>query len=80
MTTLDGAKNDEIITVLTQITQLFPHMRMLLIIPTGIIDNSRIFRVYPKKEIFFPRFRQKKWLFCCMHEKKLYIQKSSTVT
>ena len=29
-----------------------------------------IFRVYPKKRIFFPRFRQKKWPFLCMHEKK----------
>ena len=43
-----------------QITQLFLHMRELLIIRTGIIDNSRIFRVYPKKGIFFPRFRLKK--------------------
>ena len=60
MAKLDGAKNDEKITVLMQIEQLFPHMRELLIAPTGIIDISRIFRVYPKKGIFFPRFRQKK--------------------
>ena len=52
MATLGGEKSDEKITVLTQITQLFPHMRELLMIPTGIIDSSRIFRVYPKKRIF----------------------------
>ena len=31
--------------LLIKITQLFPHMRESLIIPTGIIDNSRIFRL-----------------------------------
>ena len=45
MSTFDGAKNDEKITVLAQITQLFPHIRELLIIPTEIIDYSRIIRV-----------------------------------
>ena len=39
------------------------------IFTTGIIDNYRIFRVYSKKGIFFPRFRQKKWPFLCVHEK-----------
>ena len=68
MVTLDGAKNDEKITVLTQITQLFSHMRELSIILTGIIDSSRIFRMYPKKGIFFLRFR-KKGPSLCMHEK-----------
>ena len=70
MVTLDGAKNDEKITVLTQITQLFFHMRELLIIPIGIIDNSRIFRVYPKKGIFFQRFMQKSEHFCACVRKK----------
>ena len=65
-----AAKNVQKITVLTQITQLFPHMREVLIISTGILDNSRIFPVYPKKGIFFPRLRQKKWPFLCMHKKK----------
>ena len=30
----------------------------------GVIDNSSIFRVYPRKGISFLRFRQKKWPFC----------------
>ena len=39
-----------------------------------ITKKSRcIFRVYPKKRIFFPRFRQKKWPFLCIHKKKQII-------
>ena len=37
----------------------------------GVIDNSRIFRVYLKKGIFFSRFRQKMCPFLCMHEKNI---------
>ena len=60
-----------------KITQLFPHMRKLLIISTVNIDKSRIFRVYSKKGIFFPRFMQKRWPFLCMHEKKIVIDPSN---
>ena len=59
MATLDGAKNDKKITVLTLITQSFPYMQELLIILMEMIDNSRIFRMYSKKGIFFSRSRQK---------------------
>ena len=52
--------------------QVFPHVRELLIIPTGIIDNSRIFRVNPKKGIFFPCSRQKSGHFCACMRKKYY--------
>ena len=55
-----GPLDDEKITVLMQVTQFFLNMRELLIIPTGITDNTRISPVYPKKGIFFPRCRQKK--------------------
>ena len=78
MATLDGAENDKKITVLTQITQLFPHMRELLIIVTRNIDNSLIFRVYPKQGIFIPHFRQEKSPFLCMHEGNTIINSEPT--
>ena len=49
------------------------HMRELLIIPTGIIDNSSIFRMYPKKGILFPRFSQKSSYFCACIRKSLFL-------
>ena len=49
------------------------HMRKLLIIPTGIIDNPRTFRVYSKKGIFFPRFRQKSGHFCACMRRKCFV-------
>ena len=44
--------------MLTEITQLFPHMRELLIILTGIINNSRIFSVWQKNSHFYARMRK----------------------